>query len=189
MKNPPLALAALLLALSPFADAQTSVYRWVDKDGKVHFSDSPPPETAKDVQQKRVGSAPADPELPYATRQAAQRHPVVLYTAASCGHPCAQARELLRARGIPYAERDPQINRGDAESLTKLIGGLEVPVIVVGSASVKGFEAGQWNAALDTAGYPRSLPPGARAPAPQPPVADPQPVPQASVPSPEAAKQ
>ena len=189
MKTSPLALAALTLALSHAALAQTNVYRWVDKDGKVHFSDSPPPDTAKDVQQKRVGGPAIDPDLPYATQQAARRNPVVLYTAASCGEPCKQARELLRTRGIPYAERDPQINRGDAESLTRLIGGLEVPVIVVGSANVKGFEAGEWNAALDSAGYPRSLPPGVRAPAPQPAVPDPQPAPQASAPSPEAARQ
>lgn len=189
MRNIPLALAALLLALSPRADAQTNVYRWVDKDGKVHFSDSPPPDAVKDLQQKRVGGAAIDPELPYATQQAARRNPVVLYTAASCGDPCRQARELLRGRGIPYAERDPQINRGDAEALTRLIGGLEVPVIVVGAANVKGFEAGEWNAALDTAGYPRSLPPGVRAPTPQPPLADPQPAPQASAPSQDSAKQ
>jgi glutaredoxin len=189
MMKTPLALAALLLALPLAADAQTSVYRWVDKDGKVHFSDSPPPESAKDVQQRRVGGGGVEPELPYATQQAARRNPVVLYTAASCGDPCKQARELLRTRGIPYAERDPQLNVKDAEALTRLVGGLEVPVIVVGSANVKGFEAGEWNSALDTAGYPRSLPPGVRAPTPQPPVADPPAARQANPQAQEAAKQ
>ena len=169
----PLALAALMLALPLTSDAQTSVYRWVDKEGKVHFTDSLPPESARDVQRRRVGGGGVEPELPYATRQAARRNPVVLYTAASCGEPCKQARELLRTRGIPYAERDPQLSVKDAEALTRLVGGLEVPVIVVGAANVKGFEAGEWNSALDTAGYPRSLPPGVPAPTPQPPVADP----------------
>ena len=52
-KRAALALATLALALA-LAGAQ-AVYRWVDKNGKVHYSDQPPPEEVKNVQQKKLG--------------------------------------------------------------------------------------------------------------------------------------
>jgi hypothetical protein len=33
---------------------------------------------------------------------------------------------------------------------------VEVPVILVGKAHQKGFEAGSWSSLLDAAGYPKS---------------------------------
>jgi hypothetical protein len=50
-----LALAIAMIALVPALAQAQSVYRWVDKSGKVHYSDQPPPEEVKNVQQKRVG--------------------------------------------------------------------------------------------------------------------------------------
>ena len=55
MGNTKLALAIAACALACTALAQTSVYRWVDKDGKVHFTSEPPPEDATNVTQKRMG--------------------------------------------------------------------------------------------------------------------------------------
>jgi glutaredoxin len=168
-RSPILMLVAAVLALP--AAAQT-IYRWVDKDGKVQFSDTPPPESAKGVTQQRGSAGEVETDLPFASREAARRNPVAIFVAKGCGEPCQQARELLRGRGVPYAERDPMVNQGDADALVKLVGKLEVPVITVGSNHVAGFEAGQWQAALDAAGYPRSLPPGVRAPSPRSAVAD-----------------
>ncbi len=43
------------------------------------------------------------------------------------------------------------------EELKKATGGDEVvPVIQVGRQVLRGFEEGQWNAALDDAGYPKT---------------------------------
>jgi glutaredoxin len=152
-------LAAVLLVASQ-AQAQSSVYRWVDKDGKVHFSDAPPPEEAKDVSQKRMGGGYVEEgQLPYATQVAMRRSPVTLYISSDCGDLCASGRELLVNRGIPYSERNAQ-NSADAETIRKLVGALEVPVLVVGETSLKGFSEGPWHSALDSAGYPRTKLPG-----------------------------
>jgi glutaredoxin len=151
--------AALVLAAAP-ALAQQSVYKWVDKDGKVHFGDAPPTD-AKAVTEKRMGGGYVDQEYPYAVQQAMKKNPVTIYTAASCGEPCDQARDLLNKRGVPFSEKDPQKSKETADALTALIGGLEVPVMVVGDNKVKGYEQEQWNSALDTAGYPRTRLPGA----------------------------
>ena len=46
---------AAALCFATAADAQTNVYRWVDKDGKVQYSDTPPPKDATNATQKSMG--------------------------------------------------------------------------------------------------------------------------------------
>jgi hypothetical protein len=155
------AFTILALAMACAAQAQTNVYRWVDKDGKVQYSDSLPPESASNVTQKRLGGGLVDEgQLPYATRDAMKRNPVSLYSTNGCGELCAQGRTVLNNRGIPYADRNPETNKADADSLRKLVGGLEMPVLVVGERALKGFDEDTWQAALDSAGYPRTKLPG-----------------------------
>jgi len=148
-------IAALAAGLS--ATAQTSVYRWVDKDGKVHFSDTPPPEEAKSVSQKRMGGGyTEESQLPYATQMAMKRNPVTLYTANGCGTPCDRGRELLSKRGVPFSERNAGASNADREALVKLAGNAEVPLLMVGDNKVRGYDEDQWNSALDGAGYLRT---------------------------------
>jgi glutaredoxin len=163
-----LAITALVSCLD--TQAQTNVYRWTDKDGNVHFSDTPPPLDAKSSSQKRLGGGYVEQEnLPYATQVAMKRNPVSLFIGSDCGDPCNQGRELLSKRGIPFTERDAQGNAADAEALKKLVGAIDVPTLVIGESKIKGFESEQWQSALDGAGYPRTRLPGqapaARAPA------------------------
>src|SRR6185503_18140108 len=89
-----------------------------------------------------------------------------LYTAPQCGDPCADARSLLGARGIPYSERNAQANPADAEEVKRLIGALQVPVLLIGTNPLKGYEEGAWQSALDGAGYPRTRLPGTINPKP-----------------------
>lgn len=135
------------------------LYRWVDLDGKVHYSEQPPPpSTARKVEEKILGTPPADDgQLPYASRLAAKNFPVTLYSS-ECGEPCTRAREHLTQRGVPFNEKNAGTPEVQAE-LKKLIGALEVPVLAIGTAiRLKGYEPGAWNTALDEAGYPKSAP-------------------------------
>src|SRR6478736_5275923 len=140
-------VAAFCAALAASAVlAQTNVYRWVDKDGKVHFSDSPPPADAKESSQRTMGGGYTDREYPYAVQQAMKKNPVTLYTAPSCGDPCNNGRQLLSDRGIPFKEANVQSSGPAQEALKKLIGGLEVPTLTVGDTTLKGFEPDGWGA-------------------------------------------
>ena len=155
-------LAAWMAAASaPLAAAQ--LYQWKDAQGRTVYSDQAPPTTVKAQQKSFKGSVIEGGES-YAARTARERYPVTLY-ATACGAPCDQARQLLSARGIPYSSKDPQANPEAQAELQKLTGRLSVPVLVVGSDKIDGFETGQWQSALDRAGYPKSAPPG-RKPAP-----------------------
>ena len=160
-----LCLAAL--GASVIAQAQTTVYRWVDKNGKVQFSDSPPPPDATNSSQKSMGGGGAPEEqVPFATQMATKRNPVVLYTSNDCGAFCAQGRELLAKRGVPYSEKNAQKNPADAEALQKLVGALQVPVLVIGETPVRGFDEENWQSALDRGGYARTRLPGQAGPRP-----------------------
>ena len=161
MKTRHLVAACCAALVATAALAQSNVYRWVDKDGKVHFSDTPPPADAKSGSQKRMGGGYVETEnLPYATQVAMKRNPVTLYTGADCGDPCVSARDLLSKRGVPFSERDAQGNAEAQEALKKLAGALEVPFLVIGENKIKGYEESQWQSALDGAGYPRTRLPG-----------------------------
>jgi glutaredoxin len=150
MKNGVVALVLVSIAAAPASAAQ--LYRWVDAQGRVEWRDTPPPENATQVEQRRVQGnlAPAQP-VPYATQQAAKHFPVTLWTA-NCGSACDKAKSYLARRGIPYTEKDAQADR---DALRKATGGLDVPVLVVGRDTVKGYAASTWDIALDAAGYPR----------------------------------
>jgi glutaredoxin len=87
---------------------------------------------------------------------AVRRNPVSIYTTSDCGDPCSSARDLLEKRGVPYTEHNPMGSKADLEQLKSLTGELFVPTLVVGSASLKGFDEGRWNSSLDSAGYLRT---------------------------------
>jgi len=155
------AALVLLGLVAALGYAQSNVYRWTDKDGKVHFTDTPPPDDARDAVQKRMGGGgPDDSSLPYATQMAAKRNPVSFYASPDCGDACGSGRELLEKRGVPYDERNPQGNAADRDQLKSLTGGLFVPTLVIGSSTVRGYDEERWNTALDSAGYPRTRIPG-----------------------------
>src|SRR3989440_3021318 len=75
------ALALLILIASGFAAAQTQqVYRYVDPDGRVVYSDKPPPPNARDAQAKRIGKNTIETSnLSFSAILAQERYPVTLY--------------------------------------------------------------------------------------------------------------
>ena len=90
-----LALVAVAASLaSPLLQAQ-QVYRIVGPDGKVTFSDRPPPPSASNAKVSETAASAAGGEafagLPYELRQVTLKYPVVLYTADNCA-PCGAGR-------------------------------------------------------------------------------------------------
>jgi len=150
-------IAVAILALAASATAQTQVYRYTDADGRIVYSDRPPPSNAKNVQPKRLGANYIETsQMPLATQQAVDRNPVTLYTY-DCGDVCQQAEALLNRRGVPYTTVD--VTQPDnAAKLQSISGEQRVPVLQVGEKVEKGFLDSRWQAALDAAGYPKAPP-------------------------------
>ena len=152
-------LLILCLALASTC-ASAEAYRWVDPQGRVVISDSPPPGRARDVSKAGSASEASD-GLPYEVRRAVENFPVTLYTSADCTTQCKDGRDLLNGRGVPFAEKMLQ-SQEDVAELKQLVGDAFVPALKVGKQSFRGFEAGAWNNLLDLAGYPKSAPYGSK---------------------------
>lgn len=154
---------ALLFIATPSSAQQ---YRWVDDKGRVQYTDTPPPASAKDVQKKNLKGSVVGAAIPFELARAAKDAPVTLYTSPPCGPSCDKARDALNARGVPFKEVQVWDEETNAE-LRKISSGKEVPVLVVGSRVQTGFEQGAFDRALDIGGYPKAgLVPRLRQPAP-----------------------
>jgi glutaredoxin len=139
------------------------IYRQVDKNGKVTFSDRAPTASTEAASGPQGGvTTPANAGLPYELRQVAQRYPVTLYSSDECG-PCSTARSLLVTRGIPFEERTVKSNE-EVQALQRLSSQSSLPLLTIGSQQLKGFSDAEWSQYLDAAGYPKSnsLPAGYR---------------------------
>ena len=149
------AIVVMLGFVSPVAHAE--LYKWVGKDGKISYSDTPPPEDAKKIEKKRLNDRVTEGDgLTFATKNAMKKFPVSMF-ATDCGDPCDNGKALLAKRGVPYTLKNPEKNLADGKELKKLVGALEVPALQIGKdKGIKGFNEDAWNAALDAAGYPKS---------------------------------
>lgn len=150
-----LLLALFAIVFASVAHAQ--MYRWVDKQGKVHYTDTPPPPSeVKKVEEKKFsGNVVGGTSGSYSAEKAAKDYPVTLYTG-DCGDACKSAKTLLTKRGVPFVERLPATNPVDAEAFKKISSENFIPILVVGSMVIKGYTEEQWHSALDVAGYPKS---------------------------------
>lgn len=152
MKRVLLSCSVLLLCA---ASAHAQLYKWVGPDGKVTYSDTPPPKTAARVETKAALSGGVDTaNLPYELALAVKNHPVTLYTTKECSA-CDQGRSLLSARGIPFVEKTVT-SPEDAAQFRQAGGDEKLPLLTIGRTKERGFEAGAWNNALTIAGYPAS---------------------------------
>ena len=177
MKQPSfswLAAAAALLALASTGLQAQPVYRSVGSDGRVTFSDQPPPPSAAgkaSVAGATTGAAAGNGALPFELRQVAGRYPVTLYTGTNCA-PCGAGRALLTSRGVPFTERTVT-SAEDGAALQRLSGDTTLPFVTIGSQQIKGYSDVEWTQFLDAAGYPKTsqLPASYRPPAAAPLVA------------------
>jgi glutaredoxin len=133
-----------------------SVFRWVDAAGHVHYSDRPPQETAKEVQEKHITQSMIQTSGDsYAMQIASRKFPATFYTSGDCTEVCAKAKLLLDQRNIPYTTVDAN---SESSQLMKITGNTKVPVLTLGSSTViRGWEESRWVSALDEAGYPKHV--------------------------------
>ena len=163
LRTPIAALSLVVVAALAGAASADTLYRYVDANGRVVYSDHPPPANAKDVQPKELpGNVIETDPVPLAARQAAERFPVTLYTF-DCDI-CREAKGLLEKRGVPFETVIVSEEKGAAR-LKALTGKQSAPVLQVGDKQVmQGYNEERWQAMLDDAGYPRTAPVARNAP-------------------------
>jgi len=149
-------LLAFVLAAGVGAQGDKQLYRYIDADGHVVYTDKPPPPTAKNIQPKKMTANVIETnEVPLAAQLASEKYPVTLYTY-DCGDLCRNAEALLNRRGVPFTTINVSEPDGAAK-LQALTGANSVPVLQVGEKMVsKGLLEARWQAMLDEAGYPKT---------------------------------
>ena len=143
-------LLAMLIAATP---AGAGVYKWTDAQGRVHYSDDPPPEAKAQQIKVKINSiqGPAVVSTVRESSPARAKDKVRIYTAVWCGY-CKRAKAHLAAKGVAYDEMDVETSdRGRSEFAQ--LGGRGVPIILVGNQRMDGFDARGLDAMLVSAGW------------------------------------
>lgn len=155
-----ISIRTLLLLISTVASvfamgsAQAQLYKWVGADGKVTYSDVPPPPSVKQVQTRSLDSGEPASNLPPELAAAAAKNPVTLYTSPDCS-PCNEGRAFLKGSGIPFKEKTVKSD-DDVKKLKQVSGDNQLPVLVINTSKFRGLDTTEWRTALSNAGYPET---------------------------------
>ncbi len=153
-------LAALLVFAGP---AHADVYKWVDENGSVHFSDTPPPK-GRNAERMNLDDAPVStvkfPSPQSAAPNKAGGGPEVndkpralvnkvdLYITDWCPY-CKKAIAFFRANGIPFKTYDIEKDQAAARRARTLGGNGSVPFAVINGKTITGFSATSYLQALN----------------------------------------
>jgi glutaredoxin len=121
------------------------VYRWVDGDGTIHFSDNPPSEqSARDLQIKSYeGSA----NISVVPGQAANNGPTVKILSTTWCGVCKKAKTYLSQKGVAFRAYDVERSKAGRREYKRL-NGKGVPIILVGAQRMDGFSRPELEAML-----------------------------------------
>jgi glutaredoxin len=146
-----LVLVVGLLGLSGFTAPAWALYKVVGPDGKITYTDRAPADPSAQA-IKANGASSAAEGLPYELQRIASKYPVTLYTSKNCAA-CDSGRQMLTARGIPFAEKTV-ITNDDIKAFSLIDSTGQIPLLRIGGKQITGFSTNEWSAYLDAAGYP-----------------------------------
>ena len=140
--------------------ASAEIYKWVDSEGVVHYSNRASQNAKSEDVTSRVkssGNFVSEPPPDSASKPAdgnqsgaADANSVTVFTNLGCSS-CNQVKAFLNARGIAYKEYDVSKDAEGKKRYTEL-GGKSYPFIVVGEQHMNGFNQQALEEALKTAG-------------------------------------
>lgn len=142
-------LFSLLCLLGISQLSYSKIYKWVDKNGELQFSDQPPQKKHKDqkveqieikinsVSNPNLSENPLEIETDNADQASARK--VIMYSASWCGV-CKHAKKYFRQQGIAYKEFDIETSARGRRDFKRLRG-RGVPIILVGKQRMDGFDA------------------------------------------------
>lgn len=153
-------LVALLVLAGP---AHADVYKWVDENGSVHFSDSPPPKgrkaermnlddapvsTIKFPSPRNAESQNAGEKAESNNKPRALADKVDLYITDWCQY-CKKAIAFLRANGVAFKTYDIEKDQAAARRVRLLGGNGSVPFAVINGRTIAGFSADAYRQLLN----------------------------------------
>lgn len=139
--------AFVLLTLLLLASVgQAEIYKWVDEEGRTHFTNEKPEQADAEVVSPKAINTFTHQVVPESSfYQPPERQKtfsgksVVMYATPTCRY-CKKARQYFAAQGIAYTEYDIDSDPEARRRFQKL-GGRGVPFIQVGNMFLQGFSA------------------------------------------------
>jgi glutaredoxin len=145
--------------LAGFQMVSGEIYQWKDKDGKIHFSDTPPPSEV-DAEIIQIKEDPLDkpktkedsPKTKIFRRiekRSSRDIDVIMYMTSWCGY-CRKAREYILLLGVNLIEYNVERDKDKREEMLRKSGGSTgVPLIDVEGIIVRGFHPDSIKAAIE----------------------------------------
>lgn len=134
----PIATATVgLLFLAHSDTSPAEIYKWTDESGNTHYGEAPG--SGQEAQKLDVDTSAVGTVAPTTKYER-----VVMYATSWCGY-CRQARTFFRANRIDYVEYDIEKDRS-ARRRYDALGGVGVPVILIGQKRMNGFTEAEFNA-------------------------------------------
>jgi glutaredoxin len=142
------------LSLSTGA-VSAEIYKYVDADGKIHFTDDPPTESGAEKMRLHptntiesgaasllhpAQSSPADIDAPK----------VELFVTSWCGY-CKKAEAYLRKKGVAFTSYDIEKDLQAAKRKDSLTSKRGVPFALIGAQKLTGFSEASYAQALQAA--------------------------------------
>lgn len=116
--------------------AMAEVYKWIDENGKIHFSDQKPDGLKSETLDIQVNTFTS---VSYDLSIFDTGGKVIMYSTSWCGY-CKKAKRYFKKNNIPFTEYDIETN-SKARRQYKKMGATGVPVILVGKKRMNGFSA------------------------------------------------
>ncbi len=152
-----------LIILAFISPTSAQIYKWKDKEGNIHFSDTPPPKEVKAERQKiresRESPAAEGSQVRPVGKEGLSDSPnkekrsygditVLMYMTDWCPY-CRKAREYLNSLGVNLTEYNIDKDRGKREEMRQKGGTGGVPFIDVEGIVIKGYSAEAIKAAVE----------------------------------------
>jgi len=128
-------LIIFMLFINPLAQTQ-EIYKWVDKQGKVHFGDRKP-DSQQNIEELNIKLVNSVETVSYQPSSIDIGKKVVIYTTSWCGY-CKKAKKYFTDKRIRYTEKNIEKSK-IAKMEFKKLGGKGVPMILVGKKKMSGF--------------------------------------------------
>lgn len=140
-----LLLASIVLLIQGTA-THAEIYKWIDEQGRAHFTDRPPEGKQAEELELRINTYTAVEVAPLVERLG-KNDRVVIYGASWC-RICEKAKKYFRKNSIPYVSYDVETSRVGKMDF-KLLKGRSVPIIIVGRKRMNGFNVAKFQILYD----------------------------------------
>jgi glutaredoxin len=156
----------LFLFFSYTTHGEAQIYKWVDKNGVIHFGQAPPQGTRSAAKMESTLPRKGDSSHPQVEDEKThsvekeppgvveERPPVVnqqaaaeMYSTSWCGY-CRKAREYFQARGIPLIEYDIEVDAAAAQRKRQIDSRPGVPLVVINGRLIHGYAPAKYEQAL-----------------------------------------